>query len=166
MTTQEQRWARAERTLDAQAARRIRRTPAVVIAITALLILAVGLTAAVDLRRLHTPRGAALAWTEAAVFGDCRAFLSLSRLTVAADETRTDDEICRALRKATAQARTDASRISIRAVSVDRQGDRATVVVDVRRPEGTRRPVLKLVRRGEKWLVLREPGACDVLACG
>src|SRR5206468_1137780 len=83
---------------DAQAARRIRRTPAVLIAITGVLVLLVAITAVIDLRRLHTPRGAALAWVEAATFGDCRAYLSLSRSVDGADTGRTDDEICVALR--------------------------------------------------------------------
>jgi len=34
-------------------------------------VLAVGVVAAVDLRRLQTPHGTALAWTGAAIFGDC-----------------------------------------------------------------------------------------------
>lgn len=165
MTTQEQRWATAEKTLDVQAARRIRRTPGVVIGIIALLVLAVGVTAAVDLRRLHTPRGAALAWAEAATFGDCRAYLELSRPTDPSSELRTDDDICRALRKATEQARTDASRIAIRAVEVHERRRSATVALDIRLPAGTRRGSLSLVRRGDHWLVRRDAAACAAVGC-
>lgn len=165
MTTQEERWARAELTLDVQTARRVRRTPGVVIGILALLVLAVGITAAVDLRRLQTPRGAALAWVEAATFGDCRAFLALSAVRDANEERRTDDEICRALRTATTDARSNATRIQLNAGRVQRRGRAATVTIAVRRPDGVRPVALQLVRRSGDWLVLREPGACAALPC-
>jgi hypothetical protein len=97
VATTEQRWAEAERSLDAQTARRVRRTPGVVIGILALLVLAVGLTAAVDLRRLQTPRGASLAWTEAAVFGDCRTYFALSRPVDV--DARSERDQCRQLRR-------------------------------------------------------------------
>jgi hypothetical protein len=165
VTTQEQRWAYAERSLDVQAARRIRRTPGVVVGITALLVLAVGVTAAIDLRRLQTPKGAALAWTEAAVFGNCRAFLALSRPDDPTAERRTDDEICQSLRAATARARNDASRISLNAVAVEQHGSTAVVVIDVRGPDGVRPATLNLVHRGNDWLVLRSAGACGDVGC-
>jgi len=165
VSTQEQRWAAAERTLDVHAARRIRRTPGVVIGILALLVLAVGVTAAVDLRRLQTPRGAALAWTEAATFGDCGGFLALSVPSDATSERRNDDEICRALRSSTAEARTNATRIALQARSVQQRGRRASVSIDVRGPGGVRLVTLQLVRRGSHWLVLREPGACGAVSC-
>lgn len=160
VTTQEQRWSTAERSLDVQSARRIRRTPGVVLAILALLTLAVGVTAAVDLRRLQTPRGAALAWTEAATFGNCRAFLALSRPADPTGERRTDDEICRALRASSAQARSDVTRIRITPRSVDQRGPRAVAVIEVRGPDGSRRLRLDLVRRGDDWLVVRSDAAC------
>ncbi|MDT7572496.1 MAG: hypothetical protein QOE05_2670 [Actinomycetota bacterium] len=165
MTTQEQRWATAERSLDVQSARRIRRTPGVVIAILLLLTLAVGITAAVDLRRLQTPRGAALAWTEAAVFGNCRAFLALSQVDDPTVERRTDDEICRALRAATARARNDVTRISITPKSVVQQGRSADVLVQVRDPDGVHEVRLHLVHRGDDWLVVRSAGACGDVTC-
>lgn len=150
----------AERSLDVQAARRIRRTPAVVVAILAGLVLVVGVTAAVDLRRLQTPRGAALAWTEAATFGDCRTFLSLSRPADPLAQRGTDGEACRVLRAATARARQDSARIAIAVTSVDQRGASALVSVEVRRPEGTRTVQLPLVRQGARWLVLRPAGCC------
>lgn len=165
MTTQEQRWAAAERSLDVQYARRIRRTPRVVIAILAALSLAVGVTAAVDLRRLQTPRGAALAWTEAATFGNCRAFLALSRPAEPTAERRTDDEICRALRASTAQARSDATRIRIIPRWVEQRGRRAVAVIELRGPAGSRRLRLDLVRRGDDWLVVRSGAACGDGGC-
>jgi hypothetical protein len=152
VTTQEQRWATAERSLDVQSARRIRRTPAVVIAILGLLVLAVGLTAAVDLRRLQTPRGAALAWTEAAVFGNCHAYLSLSR---AGSDPRTDEQVCAQLRRDTASARSHSERYSFRVTDVQRRGPTATVSIELRQPSGVRVVNLQLVRRGRRWEALR-----------
>lgn len=165
VTTQEERWARAELTLDVQADRRIRRTPAVVIAITALLVLAVAITAAVDLRRLQTPRGAALAWAEAATFGDCSRFLTLSIVDEPTSERRTDDEVCQALRRSTEQARADSVRITLTARSVERTGRRAVVSVETQSPDGTREVTLMLVRRGADWLVVRRAGACGDVPC-
>lgn len=165
MATQEQRWATAELTLDVEAATKIRRTPGVVIAITALLVLAVGLTAAVDLRRLQSPRGAALAWTEAAVFGDCRAFLALSRPIDREQDRRTDDRICQDLRGATKQARAVSTRIRITAAPGVRRARTADVSVRVQGPDGSRQVLLHLVRRGGDWLVLRQPGACGDAPC-
>jgi hypothetical protein len=163
VATTEQRWAEAERSLDVQTATRVRRTPGVVIGILALLVLAVGVTAAVDLRRLQTPRGAALAWTEAAVFGNCRTYVALSR-AVAADARSTSDQ-CRQLRRSTADARTDSAAYSFIPSSVDRHGRRATVAIDLRGPHGTRRAELHLIRRADDWLVLREPATCVVVGC-
>jgi hypothetical protein len=165
VTTQEQRWATAERTLDVQAASKMRRTPGVVIAILLLLTLAVGVTAAVDLRRLQTPRGAALAWIEAATFGNCRAFLALSVVDDPTAETRTDDELCQALRKATADARADVTRIKITPRTVEQHGRTAVAVVTVRGPDGARDARLDLVHRGHDWLVIRSAGACGDVAC-
>lgn len=165
MTTQEERWARAELTLDVQAERRIRRTPAVVIGITALLVLAVAVTAAIDLRRLQTPRGAALAWAEAATFGDCRGFLALSVVDEPTNDRRTDDEICSSLRRSTETARANSTRITLTARSVVQAGRRAVVRVETRGPDGTREVPLSLTRRGSDWLVIRQAGACGDVAC-
>jgi hypothetical protein len=163
--TQEQRWAAAERTLDVQAAQRMRRTPGVVIAILLLLTLAVGVTAAVDLRRLHTPSGAALAWTEAATFGNCHAFLALSRPEDPTAERRTDAEICRSLRASTAKARNEVTRIALTPKSVEQRGGSAVAVIEVRGPQGTLEVRLDLVRDGDEWLVVRHSGSCDDVSC-
>ena len=164
MTTQEQRWKIAERSLDVQAAKRIRRTPGVTIGILAGLVLAVGVTAAVDLRRLQTPRGAAQAWTEAATFGDCRTFLALSRPDDPLAQRRTDDETCRVLRSATAEAREQSTRISIVVETVEERGRTAVVMVEVRGPDGVDTSELRMIRRGDDWLVLREPD-CEASGC-
>jgi hypothetical protein len=155
VTTQEDRWRRAERTLDVEAARRVRRTPTVVIGLTGLLVLAVSLTAVVDLRRLQTPRGAALAWASAATFGECRGYQRLS-----VDVGPTPAPTCRELRAATAADRAEASHLSLRAASVTVTGTTAIVVVELRGPQGPRSVTLHLVRSGDAWLVQREPGLC------
>jgi hypothetical protein len=143
----------------------MRRTPGVVIAILLLLTLAVGVTAAVDLRRLHTPRGAALAWTEAATFGNCHAFLALSRPDHPTAERRPDDEICRSLRASTAKARSDVSQIALTPKSVEQHGATAVVVIELRDPQGTRDVRLDLVRDGDRWLVVRRSASCDDVSC-
>ncbi|MDT7544558.1 MAG: hypothetical protein QOE99_668 [Actinomycetota bacterium] len=163
MATTEQRWAEAERGLDVQTARRVRRTPGVVIGILALLVLAVGVTAAVDLRRLQTPRGASQAWTEAATFGDCRAYFALSRAAEA--DARSESDQCRQLRRSTADARAQSAAYSFTPVAVERHGRTATVVMRLRRPGGTVTAELHLVRRNSDWLVLREPPTCGVVGC-
>ena len=144
VTDTEERWARSEQELYTKTAVRLRRTPGIVIGILALLILAVGLTSAVDLRRLQTPRGAALAWVESAVFGDCRAFLALSRPVAA--EPRSSDELCSALRRRTASARATLSGIRIELGQVRQQGPAASVRVVVGRQDGVREVPLRLVR--------------------
>ena len=165
MSTREERWARAELTIGVGDAKRVRRTPGVVIGITALLIIAVGVTAVVDLNRLQSPRGASLAWTEAAVFGDCRAYLALSRPVDPASERRSDDEICRVLRRETEDARNNSTRITIESGTAQEQGRTATALVSVEKPEGTVRVELHLVRRGDDWLVLRDEVACGQIGC-
>ena len=163
MTTVEERWAAAERTLERGQRKRMRRTPAVVVGITGLLVLAVGVTAAVDLHRLQTPRGASLAWTEAAVFGNCRAYQALSQPV--GREVRPDDAVCRALHARTAAARDNPDRFDVQAGAVDRTGPRATVLVRVRRPDGTTQVGLHLVQRGDDWLVLLDSAACGQVGC-
>ena len=165
MPTTEERWALDERKLDVGYRRRIRRTPGVVVGILGLLVLAVAVTAAVDLRRLQSPRGASLAWTEAAVFGDCRAYLALSRPVDATTERRTDAEICRALRSRTEDARANSTRIEILPGKVEERDATATSYVEVKRPDGDREVQLRLVREGDDWLVLRDETACDAVGC-
>ena len=165
MSTIEERWARAEATIKVGDAKRIRRTPGVVIGILAGLIVAVGATAATDLRRLQSPRGASLAWTEAAVFGECRAYLALSRPVDRTTESRSDKALCRDLRDATADARAVSTRIRVSAGKVEQDGGRARVAVEVRRPEGDVQVRLSLVREGDDWRVLRDATACAAIGC-
>jgi hypothetical protein len=66
----------------------------------------VGVTAAIDLRRLDTPLGTALGWAGAAVYGDCDAYAALSLAGPGRPaEARSDADVCRDLRAGTVQAR-------------------------------------------------------------
>ena len=165
VSTVEERWARAEATIKVGDAKRIRRTPGVVIGILAGLIVAVGVTAATDLRRLQSPRGASLAWTEAAVFGECRAYVALSRPVDLTRESRSEKALCRDLRRATEQARAESTRIRVTTGAVERAGDRARVEVQVRRPEGVASVRLSLVLEGDDWRVLRDAATCEAIGC-
>jgi hypothetical protein len=159
----ESRYAELERSLEPQRMRSIARGPIGLIGVCVVLCLAVGTVAAVDLRRLQTPRGTALAWTGAAVFGDCTAYQRLS--VVQEDEERSDEELCRDLRAATEQAREQAARIRIGVVSVQQRGREATVAVEVRRDDRTRAVDLPLRRRGDGWAVVLTDEVCDVVGC-
>lgn len=154
----EQRYAELERTLQPQRARSIARGPIGLIGVCLVLSLAVGTVAAVDLRRLQTPRGTALAWTGAAVFGDCTAYERLSFEDV-------DARTCRALRASTAQAREQAAGIGIDVLSVQRRGREATVRVQVRRGAGTEQVDLLLRRKGDGWAVVRSAEVCAAVGC-
>ena len=163
MPTTEERWAAAELTLERGHRKRVRRTPGVVVGITGLLVFAVAVTAAVDLERLQTPRGASLAWAEAAVFGNCRAYLALSEPVRA--ERRSDDQVCKTLADRTDEARDNSERYGVEAGVVEEHGSTATVAVAIRRPTGTTRTQLHLVRRGDDWLVLLDDQACGQIGC-
>lgn len=163
--TVEERYAAAERSLDVQRARRLRRTPAVLIALVGGLVLLVAVTAAIDLHRLQTPRGAALAWTEAASLGECRGYLALSRPVDPLSERRTDAEICRALRARTADVRTRGVALRITPLRVRQGGRTASVDVRVRKGDASYDVHLSLVREGAKWRVLRDEVACAAVGC-
>ena len=128
-----------------------------------LLSLAVGVVAAVDLRRLQTPRGTALAWTGAAVFGDCEAYRRLS-INEAAD-SRSDERVCEDLREETGDARENAAQIGIDVVAVEQRGREATVEVQVRRPGRSATVELPLRRKGDGWAVLLTNEVCSAIGC-
>ena len=128
-----------------------------------MLSLAVGTVAAIDLRRLQTPRGTALAWTGAAVFGDCTAY---DRLSIApASERRSDAAVCRALRARTEDARTAAAGIGIELQSVEQRGREATAVVVIRRDEQETPVELPLRRKGDGWGVVLTTEVCRKVGC-
>ena len=127
------------------------------------LSLAVGTVAAIDLRRLQTPRGTALAWTGAVVFGDCTAY---DRLSVAPEsETRSDAAVCRELRARTEEARAEAARIGIDLESVEQRGREATARVQIRRGDDTTSVELPLRRKGDGWAVVLTDEVCRKVGC-
>jgi hypothetical protein len=160
-------YAAAEQKLERVNARRVRRGPETLIAVLVVMSLAVGIVAAIDLRRLNTPRGTALAWTGAAVFGDCTAYDELSIPSPAAiPPVPTGQERCLALRRATESDRANASSIGIDLVGVTTVSeDRAVAEVEIRRPEGIVRAPLQLRRQGDGWGVVVTQELCAQLGC-
>ena len=160
-------YARAEGQLDAYYARRRRRGPEVLLAVLGVLVLAVAVVVAVDLRRLQTPRGTALNWTGAAVFGDCTGYarLSIADPRARRPERRTASAVCRDLREQTADARTNAARTGFDVVRVRETGAEAVVRIVLRRPDGDEQVDLPLVRRGDGWAVVRTPAVCLAVGC-
>ena len=159
-------YARAETKHEGNRARGARRGPVLLIAVLLGLCLAVAVTAVVDFRRLATPRGTALAWTNAAVFGDCPTYRRLSVPDPAtAPDRRTPDALCRDLRRQTDAARSNAPAIGIDVRGVEQDGDRATVVVELRRPSGDAQVRLRLRRDGDDWVVVRTAATCLAVGC-
>lgn len=163
----EQAYARAEDKLDVYYAKRRRRGPPILLGTTLALTLAVGTVAAVDLRRLQTPTGTALAWTGAAIFGDCTAYQALSVPDPEAPrpDRRTDDELCLDLRRQTASNRDGAAQIGIDVLDMSRRGSDATALLSVRRPEGEDQIELTMRRHGDGWAVVRTPELCLAVGC-
>lgn len=143
-------------------------------------MLGVGLVASADLRRLQTPRGTALAWTEAAVFGDCRGYAKLSvrdpgealdtdaqtdARTDTRTDTRTDEQRCRDLRRGSEDARLHSGTIGLDAIRVVQRGSSATVQIRLTRDRTARTALLFLVRKGSGWAVVRDTVACSQVGC-
>ena len=135
-------------------------------------MLGVGLVASADLRRLQTPRGTALAWTEAAVFGDCRGYAKLSVRdpgeapdTDARTDARTDEQRCRDLRKGSEDARLHSGTIGLDAIRVVQRGSGAVVQIRLTRDRTARTALLSLVRKGSGWAVVRDTVACSQVGC-
>lgn len=158
-------YAQAEQSLVAVNERRVRRGPETLVAVLVVLCLAVGVVAAVDLRRLMTPRGTALAWTGAAVFGDCTAYQALSIPDTGVREERTDGELCSDLFRSTEQARREPTRIRIELLTVAVDGRRATARMGITRPGAATTAELQLVRSGDGWAVLRSAATCAAVGC-
>jgi hypothetical protein len=163
------RFAQLETSLEPQRQRSVARGPIGLIAVLAVLCLAVGLVAAVDLRRLQTPEGTALAWTGATVFGDCTAFERRSVPVPGRPDPRSAEQRCADLQEQTQPAREQSASYSIEVLSVQERERAATVRVRVGRPAGTRTETrtvdLLLEQRDEGWVVLRTAEACRAVRC-
>src|SRR4051794_17453410 len=157
----EARYAELEAAAEERRRARMRRQPLLLIGLVGVLVLGIGIVSSVDLRRLRTPQGVALRWTQAAVFGDCDDYLHFS--TGSDDRSRGD--LCRDLRAATEDARQHNIEIGLRVREVSRQGSRAVVAVDVTRRDVTRRAQVALSRRGGRWVVTRDATTCAVIGC-
>lgn len=129
------------------------------------LVLAVGLVAAVDLRRLRTPGGTALRWVQAAVFGDCDDYLEFSVPATDVIDRRAPSDLCKDLRQATAQARADQLQIGLHLGKVTSSKTDATAAVTLTR-DGNPTPLsVHLVRRNGAWRVLRDAATCASVGC-
>ena len=160
----EGRYADAEQTRSGRTAASARRGPVSLIAVCLGVALSVGVVAAIDLRRLQTPTGAALGWTGAAVFGDCTAYreLSLPR----PGDSRDADQQCLALRATTEQNRQRAGAVEVEVTEVQQDGAQAVATVRLVRPLQRRVDVdLSLRRVDDSWVVVLTDEVCDAVGC-
>ena len=155
------RYAELEAGADAKRRAKLRRQPLILIALTAALVLATAVVASVDLRRLRTPQGVALRWTQAAVFGDCDDYLGYS--TGSLDRPRAD--VCRSLRSGTADNRQSNVEIGLTVRQVVTKGSAAVVLLQIRRKDDVRTAQLDLRRVDGRWRVLRDEVSCAVVLC-
>lgn len=164
----EQRYAELEAGHEQRRAATARRGPVSLVVVMLGVALVVGVVAAVDLRRLQSPQGTALAWSGAALFGDCRQYLALSVADPGAPvrDRRTEDVLCADLRRLTAQARQDPE-VGADALSVREGADAAVVRLAVTRVGGRESEVdVPLVPDGDGgWLVVRTAEVCRAVGC-
>ena len=137
--------------------KRVERSPYVLLGVLLALVLGVGVTAAVDLRRLDTPEGAALSWAEAAVFGDCTRFVLLSSPDPTGGDDARREQLCRDL-ATRAGALAPLTRVRLIAA---RPGS-AELVVE--RPDGPVPFRVALVDDG-RWKVVVDEAACRPVGC-
>ena len=163
--TLEQRWLEQEVEAAAARQRKARRQRPLLIGVVGGLVLATGLTATVDLRRLRTPGGTALKWTQAAVFGECDDYLRYSVEDAGLGDERTDDQLCRDLRAATEQARADSVSIALELGPVRERGGTADVEITLTRSKEPVVVEMRLVRRDGRWVVVRDAGTCASVGC-
>ena len=164
MTTLEETYRRLEAEAEAKRRAKMARQPLLLVGLVGALVLGIGVTAAIDLRRLATPGGTALTWTQAAVFGDCDDYLGYSVADGLAD-TRTPEQLCRDLRSATAQARATSATIGLTLDEVRERGDRAEVTVTLVRDRQPREVRMRLVRDDGSWRVVRDAATCTSVGC-
>lgn len=158
-------WAAAEEEAAERRRQKARRQPLILLATINALVLATGLTATVDLRRLATPGGTALKWTQAAVFGDCEDYLAYSVADRTVPDERTEDQLCRDLRASTQEARADSISIGLTLGRVLQQPYGAEVELTITRAEEPTRVAMKLVRVDGRWRVVRNALTCSSVGC-
>ncbi|MCU1602840.1 MAG: hypothetical protein JWO22_3549 [Frankiales bacterium] len=157
----EARYAELEAAGEEKRRARMRRQPLILLALLQFLVIGIGLVATVDLRRLQTPKGVALRWTQAATFGDCDDYLHFSSGT----DDRARDQICQALRAQTEDARSNNAQIGLAVRRVTTRGATSVVLLDVTRTGDVRHAELHLRRTGGRWRVLRDATSCAVVLC-
>jgi hypothetical protein len=165
VTDLEARYAELEAAAEEKRRARMRRQPLILIALLQFLVVGIGLVAAVDLRRLETPQGVALRWTQAATFGSCDDYLHFSIGTSIGTDDRSRAELCRALRAMTEDARLNNAQIGLAVRHVSRHGSTAVVRLDVSHNKDVRHAVLDLRRAGGRWVVVRDATSCATVAC-
>ncbi|MFN2540307.1 MAG: hypothetical protein ABR549_19435 [Mycobacteriales bacterium] len=161
MSQLETSYAEQEAVAEDQRRARLRRQPLMLIALLGALVLGIGLVSSIDLRRLRTPQGVALRWTQAATFGDCDDYLRFS--TGPEDRARVD--LCRDLRAMTQDARQHNIEIGLTVRQVTTRGSTAVVAVDVSRQDEVQHAQIDLRRTDGRWLVLRDATTCAVVLC-
>lgn len=147
---------------EAQRERKIRRTGPLALLILIILLLLVGWTTAIDMRRLNTPGGTALSWVEAATFGDCSRYRDLSVPPEGVRENRTSGAVCSALRARTQSNREQQTTIVVRLIS-SRTGEATVDVEQIDQP--TRRAEVNLVKRDGRWKVVLDGDTCNPVGC-
>ena len=154
-----------ERRNEERTARQVRRTPFVVLGLTCVLTLAVGVTAVIDLRRLDSPEGAAQAWVQSVIVGDCKRYALLSQQP--ADETRDEDALCAAVRDGAEQRIADGeARVRVRVPDrAEREGPIARVVVELQVDGEAVESERLLLRDTDRWRVVVDDAACDLVDC-
>lgn len=145
---------------EAQRERKIRRTGPLTLFLLIVLLVLVGWTTAIDMRRLNTPGGTALSWVEAATFGDCTRYRELS--VRPDDERRSAGDVCTTLRERTKTNRDQQQTIVVRLIG-SRSGE-ATVDVE-RIGQPTKRAEVNLVKRDGRWRVVLDHDTCDPVGC-
>jgi hypothetical protein len=159
----ERRYAAAEETRSGRTAASARRGPISLIGVCLGVALAVGVVAAVDLRRLQTPTGTALAWTGAAVFGDCTAYRELSLTPTGPPDAETQ---CRQLRQATETNRERAGEVEIEVTAVEEGEQDASASVRLQRPQrGAVQVEVPMRRVDDGWVVLLTDELCAKVGC-
>ena len=165
MTTVEERYAVAEAAAEAKRRAKAKRQPLLLIALINALVLGIALTATVDLRRLQTPGGTALRWVQAAVFGDCGDYLMFSVPDQSRADSRSHAQLCRDLRASTSSARDEALKIGLALGATEADGGGERVEITLTRKGVKSRLILRLVKRGGRWRVLRDELTCGSVGC-